>query len=182
MRNISIIAAIDIRGGFAKNNEIPWITEPVGKIDLKHFRDTTAHHNCIMGVNTYNEIYNIQKARLNEAEVLELLPNRKCYVVSSKPDRECPGATVVSSLRVARQLNDYGEELPGPLFVIGGRRLFIEALTWADDLYLTIINKDYDCDAFLPLKYITKMFAVAEIDKQDGLTFVHYVRQEPYKI
>lgn len=174
MKNISIIAACDTRGGFAKDHTIPWINEAVGKLDLKNFQKITTGHSCVMGVNTYNEIYDIRKTKV-EGDVIELLPGRKCYVVSSNTNRVCSGATVVSSLRAARQILEVDTHTD-TLFVIGGRRLFIEAVAWAESVYLTVINNDYDCDQFLPLNTINKKFRTVTIDKQDGITFVHYVR------
>ena len=174
MRNISIIAACDIRGGFAKNGVIPWINEEVGKHDLKHFKQITDGHVCVMGRNTYNEIYNMRVARTS-GEITELLPNRKSLVVTSKLHTPTPGATPVPSLRFARESHDF-DNYDQPIFVIGGRRLFIEAIAWAEDVYLTIVNNDYNCDKFLPINTISKKFRVAEIDKQPNHAFLHYVR------
>jgi dihydrofolate reductase len=176
MRNISIIAACDLYGGISKNNTIPWINENVGKIDLKNFQKITKGYVCVMGVNTYNEIHDIMVAKRG-SESPELLPGRQSVVITSNPNRVCYGASTKPSLRAARQSYEF-DDYNSPIFVIGGRRLFIEAVAWAEDVYLTIINNNYECDQFFPLNTISKKFQIAEIDKQDGLTFVHYTRHE----
>ena len=176
MRNISIIAACDIRGGIAKDQIIPWINEDVGKQDLKHFREITNGHVCVMGVNTYNEIHNIMITKRGN-ESTELLPGRQSIVITSKPNRVCYGASIQPSLRAARQSHDF-DNYNSPIFVIGGRRLFIEAIAWAEDIYLTIINKDYDCDTFFPINNLDKKFQVAELESHNEFAFVHYIRHE----
>ena len=173
MRNINIIAACDVIGGFAKNNTIPWIEEDLAKQDLKNFQKITNGHICVMGTNTYNEIHSMRVARTG-GEVEELLPGRKCYVVTSNPSKIFPGATAVGSLREVRNEQDFDSN--GPIFVIGGRRLFVESIAWANNVFLTVINKNYDCDTFFPIVTLIKKFNPIAIDKQEGFSFIQYSR------
>ena len=55
MRPMSIIIAVDSDGGFGKDGKIPWNFPE----DLKHFQKITKDGICIMGRNTYEDMYNM---------------------------------------------------------------------------------------------------------------------------
>lgn len=170
MRSVNIIVAVDESGGFGKAGKIPWIDEPVAKTDLKRFKQLTANGVCIMGRNTYEDI---AKIRGNSDPIL---PNRKSYVVS-KTIGDIVGATVVSDLReaVERETSFDGTENK-KIFVIGGEKLFIEALPWTSHIYMTIVNGHYDCDRFFPFESLVKNFKIVSGNKEPDHYFVTYQR------
>jgi dihydrofolate reductase len=145
LSNIKIIVAIDANGGFAKDGRIPWYY----KEDFIHFKNTTMNHACVMGRNTYNEINEL----LGDAAKVSVLPGRECYVVSTTLT-ELPNATVIKSLE---EINN------NPVFVIGGAQLYKDALRVADTIYLTTISKDFQCDTFFDVVYMTNNFSQCEI-------------------
>lgn len=163
MSNVSIIVAVDASGGFAKEQKIPWYY----KEDFLHFRDITMGHTCLMGRNTYLEI----NERLGEKAKESVLPGRKCFVISNNLST-LPNATVVHSISEVEYNNE--------LFVIGGKTLFNDALDFAGTVYLTQINKDYDCDVFFNMKYLKEMYEI--VDQKPGvdpdLTFITYKRKK----
>lgn len=165
MDPMSIIVAVDEVGGFGKDGKIPWNS----KEDLKHFKDVTTGHSCVMGRKTYEDL--LANHTKNKDEIKDILPKRRSYVITSDAEFQAPGATVVSSLREAVQSCGEHERV----FVLGGERLFIEALSWADTIHMTIMDGDYQCDRFFPVQALKK-FNIIEGKQGDGLKFVTYRR------
>lgn len=171
---ISIIVALDEDAGFGKDGKIPWYyTE-----DLKRFKEITTGHICVMGRKTYSDMLEMIKTRReakgDTSPITEILPNRQCFVVTSNKDFEAPGATVVSSLREAVHSLDQTDTRT--VFVIGGYRMFVEALTWTDTVYITMIPGRHACDLFFPIKTINSKYVIKDLKKEGELTFVTYKR------
>lgn len=128
---ISLISAIaENNRAIGKNNQLLWDIPD----DLAHFKRITSGHPVIMGLNTFNSLPFVLPGRLN--------------IVLSPEPLDIVGATVVQSLpeayRVASE-NDSEE-----VFVIGGGYVYSQAIKDADRLYLTLVEGDYDADAFFP--------------------------------
>jgi len=160
LSDISIIVAVDKRGGFAKQHKIPWYY----KEDFAHFKKITIGHPCVMGRNTHAEI----NEKLGEKAHPSVLPGRTCYVVSTTL-KELPNAAVV------RSLNDVPEDR---MFVIGGKQLYDQALRVANTVYITHIGVDYQCDQFFDLDYVASNFTAIEATAtvSGELTFITYKR------
>lgn len=173
VRPLSIIVAVDEEGGFAKEGKIPWSVPE----DMKHFKKITNKHPCIMGRRTYEDMLKMRKERDKKAKrknklIGEILPGRKAIVLTTDKDYKAPGATVASGLTPAIQELKEGEEV----FVLGGYRLFIEALNWADKIYMSVIKGRFDCDRFFPLQLLNKHYRIADGEKTDNAYFVTYRR------
>lgn len=174
MSPIEIIIAVDEHGGFGKDGKIPW-NHPE---DMKHFQEVTKGGVCVMGRKTYEDMLAMRKARdkkkKKKSVIQEILPGRDSYVVTSNKKFKAPGATVVSSLREAVQsLDDDGRTV----FVLGGYRMFIEALTWAQTIHLTLIKGVHDCDRFFPVEVLNKAFKIVSGEEADNLYFLQYKRK-----
>jgi len=167
MRPMAIIVAVDESGGFGKDGKIPWHS----KEDFAHFKEVTKGHPCVMGRKTYEDMLAMKKDKDN---IKEILPGRQSFVVTSNNEFEAPGATVVNGLRAAVQSLDGNDHRP--VFVLGGEKLFIEALAWTETIHMTIMDGDYDCDRFFPIKTLEK-FAIVDGKLGDGLKFVTYKRR-----
>jgi dihydrofolate reductase len=74
------------------------------------------------------------------------LPERENIVVTRRPGYDAPGAAVASSLDAALALC-FGEPVA---FVIGGTRLFEEAMPVAAGMVITEIQRDYEGDTWFP--------------------------------
>lgn len=175
MQPLSIIVAIEQSGGFGFNGQIPWINEPFAKADLKNFQTITTGKACIMGRKTYDDMLAIVKERRGDKPITELLPNRKCYVVTRNENLVVEGATRVRNIFEAVQ--DQGDGNTDEVFVIGGEKLFIEALAWVDKIYMTVVKHDYECDRFFPIKYINTNFQLVSGKDHDDITFTKYHRK-----
>ena len=171
---LSIIVGVDTLGGFGKDGKIPWnIPE-----DMKHFQKVTNGGVCIMGRKTYEDMLEMVKKRKKKGskKIKEILPGRESFVVTSDEAFKVEGATVVKNIHEAVQTlsSDDNREV----FVIGGSRMFNEALTWTNKIYMTIVkDKEFDCDVFFPLTALLK-FKITEGEQTDKLFFITYERQE----
>lgn len=129
MSCISLIAAIARNRVIGLNNTLPWHLPE----DLKRFRALTTGHHIIMGRKTYESLN-------------RLLPDRTTVIVTRNPDYHVPGALVAASLSRAIAICDGDAEV----FLIGGTELYREALQFADRLYITAIDAEFEGDAFFP--------------------------------
>ena len=199
MEPLSIIVAVDEECGFGKEGKIPWNFSE----DMKHFKEVTSGGICIMGRKTYEDmlemvnkrhkqrISNENKKAIAEYEAIdkigkeptkkkaelitEILPGRKSFVVTSDDKFNAPGAEVVPSIRDA--IHSLSEDDKREVFVIGGRRMFIEALTWATTIYMTVIKGEpYECDVFFPFKPLKKDFTIVKGTQNADMYFVTYQR------
>ena len=177
MRPLSIIVAVDEAAGFAKDGKIPWHFPE----DLKHFKQATTGGACIMGRVTYQDMYDMVIARKSKGDenekkkpvhIEEILPKRESFVVTNTMGPSIEGATVVPNIRAAVERTS-----KNAIFVIGGERMFIEALPWVNRIYMTIVKGTYDCDRFFPVDYVQKHFRIVKGKKKSPLTFMEYVRK-----
>ena len=128
---ISLVAAVDQKGGIGRDNRLPWHLSD----DLKHFRRLTMGHHVLMGRKTYQS---------SEGK----MPGRKLIVLSRDLAFQRADAQVAGSLEAGTQLaEDAGEQ---ELFVIGGAEVFKQALPLAERLYLTRVHADAGADVFFP--------------------------------
>jgi dihydrofolate reductase len=128
---IALIAAVAENGIIGRDNQLPWHLPD----EFRHFKQTTENHHVIMGRQTWESRG-------------KPLPRRVNIVVSSQPDYSAPGAVVVGSLAEALRMAEAAGE--DEAFVIGGTRLYAEALAIADRLYLTRVHATVPGDAVFP--------------------------------
>jgi dihydrofolate reductase len=126
---VYLVAAVAANGIIGAGGRLPWhIPE-----ELKHFRKLTLGHPVIMGRRTWESLKGPLFGREN-------------IVVTRTPGYEAPGAAVATSLPGALAMC-VGEPVA---FVIGGTRLFEEALPLAAGMVLTEIQRDYEGDTWFP--------------------------------
>jgi dihydrofolate reductase len=126
---VYLVAAVAANGIIGAGGKLPWhIPE-----ELRHFKRLTLGHPVIMGRRTWESLKGP-------------LPGRENIVVTRTPGYEAPGAAVATSLSGALAMCA-GEPVA---FVIGGTRLFEEALPLADGMVLTEIQRDYEGDTWFP--------------------------------
>lgn len=128
---ISLIAAIGKNRELGKNNELIWRIPA----DLKYFHNKTKNHVVIMGRNTYESIG-------------KPLPNRTNIVLSRDLDLEISDCIVADSLKKALEIAKEREK--EEIFIIGGAKVYTDSLSFADKLYLTVIDKTSEADVYFP--------------------------------
>lgn len=126
---IYLVAAIAANGIIGANGKLPWRLPG----ELQHFKKLTMGHPIIMGRRTWESLG-------------RPLPGRENIVVTTTPNYLAEGAAIAQSLDAAIALC-LGEPVA---FVIGGTRLFAEALPIARGLVLTEIQRDYEGDTVFP--------------------------------
>lgn len=152
---IQAILACDGRGGIARNGVMPW---PRNELDLRHFRDLTRGAAVVMGRGTW------------EADDMPSpLPGRTNVVVTRDHDYTADGAVIIHD-NLEEHLTNLAKE--HTLFIIGGAGLFSRLIDSIDQLHLTRIAGDYNCDTFLPLEQIARRFEVIETITLDENTVV----------
>lgn len=149
------IVAVDLRGAFSRNGEIPWNYPD----DFKWFQEVTNGHICVMGRATYDDI----NKRLGKKGATSVLPGRRCFVVTSSPlPRD--NATAVSSIgQVDKYLTPEDADNGLTVFFIGGEKIYREGIAKADTLYITVVNKEVEGDKFFPTNYTLKHFNVQRV-------------------
>lgn len=156
---VYLVAAVAANGVIGAHGGLPWQLPE----DLKHFKRLTLGHPVIMGRRTWESLG-------------KPLPGRDNIVVTGQPRYEAPGASVAASLEAALAL--CADE---PLaFVIGGSRLFAEALPVASGLVLTEIQRDFAGDTWFP-EYDRSKWREAQREAHaaaDGMRF-DFVLYEP---
>ena len=127
---ITIIAAVAKNRAIGFENKLLyWLPN-----DLKRFKALTTGHTIIMGRNTY---LSLPKGAL---------PNRR-NVVLSRSAKAFPGCEVFPSLEKALKSCKDDEQV----YIIGGARVYEQAIAFADRLCLTEINDTpKEADAFFP--------------------------------
>jgi dihydrofolate reductase len=163
---VNAILAHDDRWGIGKDNGLPW---PRNAADMKWFRECTIGHVVVMGRKTWESIGS------------KPLPKRVNVVVSSRrdfphpkdggPDHVLSSAKGVVGLGVGiRTL--MSDLYPGlKVWIIGGADIYEQTLPTCDNIYLTHIPGDYECDTFVSFdKHLSRFIEVAK-KEQDGLTF-----------
>ncbi len=126
---IRFIAAIDSQRGLAKNNQIPWNLPS----DKARFRQLTLAYgaNVFMGRSTYDQMN-------------DYLKQRTVYVASRSDIKLTKGGILVNDV------DSFISNFKTDLWVIGGAGLFENTIKYADELYLTIVEGDFNCDHFFP--------------------------------
>lgn len=124
---IHLIAAVAQNNVIGKDGQIPWNIPA----DLQHFKELTMGHTVIMGRHTYESIG-------------RPLPGRQNIVVTSTID-DIAGCRIARSLPEALTMAESEE-----IFIIGGARLYAEALPLADRLDLTLVDAAPEGDTFFP--------------------------------
>lgn len=159
---INLIVAVDKFYGISKNSCIPWKF----KEDMKWFKNKTISNKpgkqnvVIMGKTTF----------LNTS----VLMDRIILVVS----KTLSGTNVFLSLSDAM---DYAKCLSNvdKIFLVGGKQIYEEGVKYCDNIYITHINENYNCDNFLSenfSEHLRKIYTV----KYDGFEIVKYKRCGEY--
>lgn len=121
--------AIAKHRAIGRRGALPWHVPE----DLKRFKALTTGHCVIMGRATHESIG-------------RPLPNRRNLVVTKQA--LVPGCEVFSSLSSALASATQSDPLP---FIIGGARLYAEALPLTTHLFITELDLDVpDADTFFP--------------------------------
>jgi dihydrofolate reductase len=123
-----------------KDNKLPWHLPE----DVKFFKDKTKGHVIIMGRKTFESLG-------------KPLPDRFHIVITRNQgyDFHDPMVEVVSSIQHALELSHmllakFPQRFGDEVFIIGGAEIYKQSMDLIHRLYLTVIEQDYEGDAFFP--------------------------------
>lgn len=134
---ITFVYAQDLNGGIGYKNDLPWNLPN----DLKFFKDTTMGHTMLMGRRTF------------ESMNRRLLPGRKTVVLTTDTTygQDVPELTVVHTIEDVLALSEDCN-----LMVIGGAKVFLDLIDYADRVVRTVIEDEFLNDVVM-----------AEIDEEN---------------
>jgi dihydrofolate reductase len=148
------IAAMSLNRVIGKDGKLPWhIPE-----DFKWFKKTTSGQAVLMGRKTYESLDGP-------------LPNRRNLVVTHQKDLGA-GVEIVPDLGAFRP-----EDYPCDVWVIGGGEIYRQVLARCRDLYLSVIPRVIEGDAFFPV-FEDKFELVETVLKHPDFEVKHYRRRE----
>lgn len=152
---ISLIAAVGKNYELGKDNKLIWHF----KKDMEYFKEVTTGKTVVMGRKTYESIG-------------RPLPNRRNIVITS---RMLEGVETVKTIDEILDMQD-------DIFIIGGASIYSEFIKYADKIYLTLIDKEYDADTYFPTfdeNQFKKTVIKEETENDIKLTFALYTKIIP---
>lgn len=127
---ISLIVVHDLNRVIGQDNKMPWHIPN----ELAYFKEKTIGKAIVMGRSTFESIGRPLPGRLN-------------IVITRNTSYDTKGVTVVHSIEEAIEVaNKHHEEV----MIIGGEQIFKEVLPYADLLYITLIEHEFEGDTFFP--------------------------------
>jgi len=167
----SMIVATDSCQGIGKDNKLPWSIPS----DMAYFKrvttttiDPSRQNAVIMGRKTWESI----------PEKYRPLPNRYNIVLSREKGYQAEGAVVCDTIDNALLQAD--KFLVENIFIIGGGAIYEQAVMMPNcvKLYITEIQKDYQCDTFFTksLDYQRKSTSSTQLYGGVSYTFSTYER------
>ncbi len=140
---ICVIVAVANHGVIGKGGTLPWHMSS----DLRRFKKLTMGHAIVMGRCTYESIGRPLPGRIN------IVVTQRASIAS--PDRELWVAASLDGAvqQAAVSYADQGVDAPGArdLFIIGGSRLYSEAMQRAEKTFLTRIDAEVAGDTYFPI-------------------------------
>lgn len=138
--------------------KIPWHLPD----DFKWFKQTTLGNTLLMGRKTFESIG-------------RPLPGRVTLVLS-RGVVDFPGATRIADWKSIPQ-----ELIQGEIFVAGGAEIYGQTLLHCSDLYLTLVKKNPEGDAFFP-KFEDRFELVKTIRQTPEFDILHYRNKSPVPV
>ncbi len=158
---LSIIVAVANNNVIGKDNKLLWRLSN----DLKRFKGITSGHTIIMGRKTFQSLPG-------------MLPNREHIILTKDENFNAPGAIVVHSIEELISSLDNKKEY----FIIGGGEIYKALFEYADKIYLTQVEQEFEGDAFFPEIDYSKWNIVSKeagiVDEKNSImhTFINLER------
>ena len=153
VQSFKAIAAMSLNRVIGSGDKIPWHLPE----DFRWFKQTTTGHVLVMGRKTFESIG-------------RPLPGRETMVLS-RSAFSFPGVTTIRGL----------DEIAGlaggrQVFIAGGAQVYQQALPLCSDLFLTLVKREVDGDAFFPT-FEDKFELVQQLRDTAEFSILHYQRR-----
>lgn len=154
---IKMIWCEDLNHGIAKNNQLPWHI----KQEMLFFKNTTLNNIVIMGKNTW--------LSLNQKP----LKNRINYILTTNKNFkiDLDNVFVIHDIQDVLELNKNTDK---DIYIIGGKIVYETFFKYAEQLIISKLNDDYQCD--LLLNYNLNDFKLIKVIKNDAFKTEIYER------
>jgi dihydrofolate reductase len=152
-RCFQAIAAMSQNRVIGAGNKIPWHLPD----DFKWFKQKTIGNVIVMGRKTFQSIG-------------KPLPNRETIVLS-RSQFSFPGVRTISDLSQIILGNESRE-----IFICGGAQIYEQALPLCSDLFLTLVKREVEGDAFFP-RFEDHFELAEEIRDTAEFKILHYRRK-----
>ena len=138
---VSIIAAVDRHGLIGDETGLPWHLPK----DLRRFRALTWGKPIIMGRRTFELIG-------------KPLPGRLNIILTHDPKFLAPGCRIARTFKEALSIAEEHLRAAGgdEVVVIGGGKVYAEAIHSWDRLYLTVVEGDFRGTTYFPLRELLR--------------------------
>jgi len=150
VRTFKAIAAMSLNRVIGNGNQIPWHLPE----DFKWFKATTTGHVLVMGRKTFESIG-------------KPLPNRETIVLSRSAWSH-PGVQTIKSLDALAPL-----VADRQVFICGGAQVYEQTLARCSELFLTLVKREVQGDAFFP-KFEDQFELVEEIRDTPEFKILRY--------
>lgn len=160
--SFNVILAVDEKGGIAKNGTIPWNL----KEDRLYFNKITtfnAFNNgkknvLIMGRLTFESLPDSKRPLLDRINVI-ITSKKRIYFNEKNQEKEYNNVVCFSSfVEALYELSKWNHI--NEIFICGGSKIYYLALTefrhQCNNVYVTHVNGDFQCDTNVPLEEIKK--------------------------
>jgi dihydrofolate reductase len=150
MKHFAAIAAMSLNRVIGAGNKIPWHLPE----DFKWFKQLTTGNVVVMGRKTFESIG-------------KPLPNRETIILS-RSHFNYPGVRTVSDLSEIDLAHETRE-----VFICGGGQVYAQALPLCSDLFLTLVKREVEGDAFFPA-FEDRFDLIEEIRDTPDFKILHY--------
>lgn len=156
-----IIAAVDKNNVIGRSDgRMPWYLEE----EFEHFKKTTIGYPIVMGRKTFESLSTPLENRLNI--VITKSKNLK---------KEYDKLVVFNSLEDAYKF--CGSQNFLKIFIIGGERIFGEAIKDADKMIISRLNFEVEGDIYFPLIDL-QVWKISSVDKRKDFEIIYYTRNQ----
>ena len=128
---LKLIVGVDNQNGIGLNNTLPWYN----KEDLKYFSKVTkgdGNNVIVMGSNTWLSLPK------------RPLPKRLNVILSKNKNYSGVNIQTISDFNI-NLFKNYDE-----VWIIGGESIYKQFIDIVDEIHITKINGNYNCDTFFP--------------------------------
>jgi len=147
------IAAMSLNRVIGSGNKIPWHLPE----DFKWFKKMTTGHILVMGRKTFESIG-------------KPLSGRTTFVLT-RSNAPIPGVQTIADLtRIEVVVAAFPNR---QVFICGGAQIYQEALPLCSDLYLTLVKRTVEGDAFFPA-FEDRFTLAAEVRDGPDFKILHY--------
>jgi dihydrofolate reductase len=153
MKHFKAIAAMSLNRVIGAGNKIPWHLPE----DFKWFKQLTTGNVIVMGRKTFESIG-------------KPLPNRETIILS-RSQFSYPGVRTISDLS---DIDLAGESRE--VYICGGAQVYSQALPLCSDLYLTLVKREVQGDAFFP-PFEAQFDLIQEIRDTPEFRILHHRRK-----